>query len=434
VNHKYFIKKNKSETSNINIRFWDSNRFDKTAVTGLFINFDDWNKNKQQIKNVSTATNKDFINTSLRELANFLITKYTNDTNTQQSISDLWLKQNIGAFFNKAIATDQPHKIYFLEWIDNHIKENSIKENPITDHRRKRLSTVKEKIIKYQLFFKVRLKFQDLNMNFYNNFLSYCKDTERLNNNTIGSYIMVIRKFCREIEIEGLPISPDHKNTDFKTISNETNDIYLTENEINKIFEFDFTHNERLENARDFFIIGLWTGLRVSDFLRLEKTHLKNDLIEIKTQKTKTIVVIPIHEQIKKILLKRNGNFPRKISSQKLNDYVKELCQIIGFDEMIVSEKRVNKKDDKTFFTDQKFIPKNKTRNEKGIFPKYELISSHICRRSFATNLYGKIPNMTIMAVTGHKTETQFLKYIKVTPRENAEKLNEYWQQQENKG
>jgi integrase len=172
----------------------------------------------------------------------------------------------------------------------------------------------------------------------------------------------------------------------------------------------------------------------VSDFLRLEKTHLKNDLIEIKTQKTKTIVVIPIHEQIKKILLKRNGNFPRKISSQKLNDYVKELCQIIGFDEMIVSEKRVNKKDDKTFFTDQKFIPKNKTRNEKGIFPKYELISSHICRRSFATNLYGKIPNMTIMAVTGHKTETQFLKYIKVTPRENAEKLNEYWQQQENKG
>ncbi len=427
LNLKYFIKKNKTETSNINIRFWDSNRFDKTAVTGLHIKFDDWNGNKQQIKNISTATNKDFINTSLRELSNFLITKYTNDTNTQKSITNLWLKESIGAFFNKAVNTDQTHKIYFLDWIENHIKEGLEKENPITNNRRQRLSTVKEKIIKYQAHYKIKLKFQDINMVFYNNFVFYCKDIERLNNNTIGSFITVITHFCRKIEIDGLPISPQYKHPDFKTISNPTKDIYLTENEIDAIFEFDFSHSERLENARDNFIIGLRTGLRVSDFLRLEKADIQSEKIHITTTKTKKAVVIAMHPQIKKILLKRGGEFPHKISSQRFNDYIKEVCQKVGFTEIIEGARMVNKKDDKDFFKDNKTKLKNTMRKEYGKFPKYDLISSHICRRSFATNLYGKLDNLTIMAITGHKTETQFLKYIKTTPTEYAQKLKEHW-------
>ena len=72
-------------------------------------------------------------------------------------------------------------------------------------------------------------------------------------------------------------------------------------------------------------------------------------------------------------------------------------------------------------------IDKETNRKILGTFPKFELVTSHICRRSFASNLYGKIPNMTIMAITGHKTEVQFLKYIKITPKENAEKLKEFW-------
>ena len=67
-----------------------------------------------------------------------------------------------------------------------------------------------------------------------------------------------------------------------------------------------------------------------------------------------------------------------------------------------------------------------------GDFPKYELISSHTCRRSFATNLYGIIPTMTIMAITGHKSERTFLNYIKVTPAQHAKVLQEYWSNQSN--
>ena len=66
-------------------------------------------------------------------------------------------------------------------------------------------------------------------------------------------------------------------------------------------------------------------------------------------------------------------------------------------------------------------------RKKTGIYKKHELVCSYICGRSFATNLHGKIDTLTIMKITGHKTEAQFLSYIKITPKEYAEKLKAHW-------
>ena len=60
-------------------------------------------------------------------------------------------------------------------------------------------------------------------------------------------------------------------------------------------------------------------------------------------------------------------------------------------------------------------------RKAPGLYPKYELITSHTCRRSFASNWYGKLPNSAIMAATGHSKEEDFLRYIKVTPSDHAD-------------
>jgi len=232
------------------------------------------------------------------------------------------------------------------------------------------------------------------------------------------------------IEIEGYPINPQYKSSEFTSISNKTKDIYLTEEEINVLYNHNFNDSERLENVRDNFIFGLRTGLRISDFLSLQHFNFVGDNIEIETKKTGYKVLIPIHPQIKAILGKNNGKLPRPISDAKFNEYVKEVCKEVGFTEMVEGAKMINKKDDKDFFPIADLISKNKSRKEFGIYPKYELITSHTCRRSFASNLYGKLPNMTIMAITGHKTETQFLKYIKITPKENAEKLRQLWKNQ----
>jgi hypothetical protein len=56
-----------------------------------------------------------------------------------------------------------------------------------------------------------------------------------------------------------------------------------------------------------------------------------------------------------------------------------------------------------------------------------ELVSSHIGQRSFASNHFGKIPTPIIMAATGHKSESSFLKYIGRSRAEMASLLAEYW-------
>ena len=223
--------------------------------------------------------------------------------------------------------------------------------------------------------------------------------------------------WCKNIELEGLPINPQYKHSEFMALSNKTKDTYLNETEINAVYDFDFSTSTRLDNARDLFIIGLRTGLRISDFLRLKDINLNRGFIEIETAKTGEPVIIPLHNQIQAILNKRNGALPYTISDQKFNEYIKEICQKVGINEL----------------TDgAKMNPETK-RKETGLYPKYELISSHTCRRSFASNLYGKLPNMVIMAITGHTTEAVFLKYIKITKKEHAETLKTYWANEQTK-
>lgn len=429
---RFSIIKGKSEVCSIYVRFWDSNRIDQRTRTGLSVNHKDWSNAKEQVKNTVTSENKDFTNSKLRNLSSFLFDEYNFDYNTQTHINSNWLKEKVKKFFGRA-DKDELHKIYFINWIEKFIAEcpNRLYQGePIKKRTIQHYTTTKYKLENYEGYFKTKLRFQDVGVTFYHNFLLYCRDIEKINNNTIGGYVTNIKKWCKMIDIDGLPINPQYKSSEFSTISNKTKDVYLTEEDINTVYNYDFNHSERLSNVRDNFIFGLRTGLRISDFLSLKQFNLVGNNIEIETQKTGHKVLIPIHPQIRETLNKNKGELPRPISDAKFNEYVKEVCKEVGFTEMVEGAKMINKKDELDFFPNIEIISKNKSRKVFGIYPKYELITSHTCRRSFASNLYGKLPNMTIMAITGHTTETQFLKYIKITPKENAEKLRELWENQ----
>jgi integrase len=99
---------------------------------------------------------------------------------------------------------------------------------------------------------------------------------------------------------------------------------------------------------------------------------------------------------VREILDKRGGEFPMAISDQRYNTNIKKICELVGIDEVIYGSK----------------MDKNTKRLIKGYFPKYEMVTSHIGRRSFATCQYGHLPNTHIMAYTGHSTEKQLLAYI----------------------
>ena len=69
-------------------------------------------------------------------------------------------------------------------------------------------------------------------------------------------------------------------------------------------------------------------------------------------------------------------------------------------------------------------------RFDYGNYPLYEIISSHVCRRSFATHNYAKIPTPIIMAVTGHKTEKEFLNYIGKDYNDLSREMLTYWKKE----
>jgi integrase len=192
--------------------------------------------------------------------------------------------------------------------------------------------------------------------------------------------------------------------------------IFLTIHELEKIQnkKLDF---EYLINARDWLIISCETGQRVSDFMRFAKEQIRYEgnvpLIEFTQVKTCKKMAIPLSKKVMSILEKRKGEFPRKISDQRYNEYIKEVCKIAELNEIIKGSR--SKTDDKI------------TRKESGLFPKHELVTSHIGRRSFATNNYGRIPTSLLINVTGHSTETMFLEYIGKTVTEKAIQLAQYF-------
>ena len=99
--------------------------------------------------------------------------------------------------------------------------------------------------------------------------------------------------------------------------------------------------------------------------------HFKGGFIEKKNVKSGIITVIPIHPQVEAILTKRQRNFPRKISNQKFNDYIKEVCKIVGIDEVIWGAKLCSI--EKSFINlDGDAVTQNVQRNVLDYYPKYK--------------------------------------------------------------
>ncbi|WP_309608435.1 hypothetical protein [Flavobacterium sp.] len=188
--------------------------------------------------------------------------------------------------------------------------------------------------------------------------------------------------------------------------------IYLSFDELEKI-ENTLIHKNYLNNVRDWLILGCYLGQRGSDLLKnFDKNKIKNikgrEILEIRQEKTGKLVAIPILPKAKEII----GNKDlRRISIQNFNEYLKELCKEAGIDTptkgtLLNAESKIK---------------------EKKLYPKYKLISSHVCRRSYASNFYGEIPTPIIMSITAHSTEKMFLKYIGKTSYDNAHSMLDYF-------
>jgi len=260
---------------------------------------------------------------------------------------------------------------------------------------------------------KNRVKIVEYDSKINDEFIEFCTHERGYGFNSIKLYVNVIKIFLRKAREEGYNINV--MLSGFTRTKHRSLSVALTEGEIERLFSFDFSYNKALENVRDLMILGLWTGLRVSDFMNLPVIDAKSKFIEVEPRKTRNTsgakVVIPVHPHIKEVI--RLRGMPKPINSSLFNKQIKEVCKAIGLFEEVEGDL---------------MNPETK-RKQRGVYEKWQLMSSHTCRRSFATNLYlMNFPTLSIMKITGHTTEASFLKYIKVTPKEHAEKLLAHWE------
>lgn len=411
-----FNVNSKKNPANLNLRFYHGKNIDCNALTHILIDPKIWSNKMQSLKPNVDKNIKQYYNKKLNALKNYIIFSFNDSFSSGKKINSNWLNQSIKSFYNRPeINNDNLFVLYVEKYIEkskNRINQKSGK--PVSNKTITKYNNVKNKIIDFETHLDYQFIINEIDLNFHNKFVDYLSNSKNYSSSFIQRTLRQIKSFIREAKIDGFKISDEIESKRFSYHSEETIDTYLNEKEISKIFKFDFSDNERLDNVRDLFIIGLRTGLRISDLKRIEDFQFtKNTILIANTVKTGIKVEIPIHPQIKKTINKRNGELPKVISDQKFNEYVKEVCKEVGLTQKILG----------------KLKNPETNRKEKGYFKKYKLISSHTCRRSFATNLYGKIDDKTIMAITGHKSHKQFMSYIKTTQKEHIEKLAKFWKE-----
>ena len=397
---KYFIQ-SKNNPAGIYVRLKEGRNIDAKAKTKFAINIDDWSDVKGQPKNLKDVSFKK-LNEELTKLSNDLLNHY-NKCIDKDTINTQWLKDFISP---PKQADSIPNKLIdYFDYYSLH-KKGSIEASTHT-----KLKVNKHLVEKFQVETKREYFIKDVDANFKLSFEAFCR-SKNYAQNTIARTIKFIKTICYHARNNGIEA---HFQLNSITAKYEkVEKIFLTPDEIELIqkadLEFDY-----LINARDWLIISCETGQRVSDFMRFKKEQIRLEgkvpLIEFTQVKTGKIMAIPLSKKVREILKKRKGEFPRQISDQRYNDYIKDVCRLAGLTQKINGSK----------------IDKKINRKETGLFPKHELVTSHIGRRTFATNNYGRIPTSLLINVTGHSTESMFLEYIGKTVTEKAIQLAEYF-------
>ncbi len=417
-----FFTKSKSKTSVINVRFKRGAKFDISRTTSLSIDPKYWNNTKGTVRPSAEFKGKQQLQKDLHGLQGEISSRYNEDYANGVLINAEWLNRVILGFFDQ----DKDLQTEFLtDYAEYHLKHlpNKVLKNGQTGVKPTTFKKYQGNITKLKAFEQFKGKrylLAEVNMNFHRDFINYLKTENQLNFNSIGKYLTMVKTICLDANAtKGIKINEAILNGNFRTTKEATSFVTLSEQEIEKIFNKDFTDSSYLDNARNWLIIGVWLGARVSDLLNLSRENIKGNYLEYTAKKTGQKIVMPMHWQVTAIIEKLNGNFPYRISSQKFNDYIKTVCDKAGINEMVPGNKR-------------KVIGETKTgkkiwRKVPGTYSKDKLVSTHICRRSFATNHYGKLPTPVIMSATGHTTEKMLLSYIGKAPKDNANVLMEYW-------
>lgn len=436
------IIRGKEDPVTIYLRFIHGRKHDYIKSTGKIVNLcncilsgngtkspilEGVKRNSPEMKN---------LNRKLRDLKNQIIDRY--DEAAPGEISSEWLQKQIDIFNGNLEAGETIKTDLLIDAVQNVIDSAGMRENSqgglgLSINRINCYKNLLKIIRNYQG--KKKLKVQDVNIKFGKDFLDWMLNKRNYSESYAKKKIDDLKTVCADAEINGFKVSPQLKKVKGGKAKNQYI-LYLSPQELQRIEKAPLV-SESQKNARKWLLLGCNLGQRGQDLLNLTKDNFVTrhglEVIELKQQKTGKQVTIPVLPVTKEIL---KEGLPYTISLQKFNKLLKDLCKEVGIDEIIPGTKI--EMVDKT----GKVIPKDKDgkrkekgekRKVKGSFPKWQLISSHVCRRSFATNTYGILPTPLIMQITAHSTEKLFLGYIGKSSMDYAQQIADFYEKEARK-
>lgn len=377
-----------------------------------------WDKKKQRAKNwntnpTSVKTNKNLSNmeTKIGDLFKRFIKDYKR-LPTPKELRQIFKREyfeGIPQFTTKKRKT-------LLEVFDEYIESKKIENTPRTAEK---YTQVKNNLLEFGKLHKQEIQFENITNDFRNKFLEFLQENKKYAQSTIYRKM----NFIKTILFYAL----DNKYVDELAVNLKkwaTEDgvgrhIALSKDELQELEELDLSQNKRLEHVRDRFLIGCYTGMRFSDFMRLNKNHIQDgEFITIRQKKVGENITIPFFDEVKQIFIKYDYDLPRPISMQNFNIYLKEVARLCPR------------------------LKRLQERKSKEPIPRSELVSSHTARRTFATlNASRGIELETLRYVTGHTSIKSLENYIKLNNTQKAKivsnefnKVKEEERKKESKG
>ena len=409
-----------SQTAPIYLRLSVKRNVTPRAKTGLYIDSKEWSR-ETKLPKQTKSVNKN-LTTDLLKLKVFILEKLNKSIIENNNINKLWLEHKIDVFFKR--VDESKNEVLVVKWIkhiieNSHTMPNQKKQKGLSKNRIKSYKSLLVRFQKYQEYKKGKnYNIIDIDKKFFLNFETWLLTIEKYSASTSTKFLTDLQKVVRVASNE-IEISKDFNSIKFQKVETYDDDmdvITLTENEIERIHNLDL-QKEALINARKWLILSIFTGQRGTTLV--ERINQKNFhpfgneyKIELKQIKGNKKVYIPVLPPVKKIF---EEGLPYKISTQKLNQYIKTICKLAEINEMVMGNKR----------------NKETNRNEKKLRPKFEYISTHTGRRTFATIHYNKIPTPIIMRVTGHKKESTFLQYINQNNDDHLDTFIDYYKTKE---
>ncbi|WP_313103136.1 phage integrase SAM-like domain-containing protein [Empedobacter sp.] len=361
----------------------------------------DWNKDNYSINNHKKSTFYEFYKVSNKEIQSviekvefiFKFFEYNEIDFSEQVFNERFDEDNtkISIDFFEA----------FQEFID-------VSKLTKANGTIKKYTTVLNFLKDFKTFTKYPLRFDSINKKFEEVFMLYCFEERKIVNNYYGKLISIIKTFMQWSFDRQY-----HNSIEFKRIKrteDEIEVIYLSMDELMELYNHKF-ENKSMERARDFFCFGCFTGLRHSDIYNLDNANIYDDHINLSLIKTKTNDhIIPLNNFSKAILDKYKDTIYKpipKIYSQKLNKKIQDCCEELKWYDKVklvryIGSERVYK-----------------------TFQKYQLITSHVARKTFITN--GLILGMTervLRNITNSKDEKSFRRYVKIEEVQKQKEMN----------